>query len=111
MPDSGHLQELEADYANRHGFSRHKPALPLYTKEDAERALAQFRPVAFDEAKTIAGGASIRLRCAGHILGAAFVEFAWGSTKTVFSGDLGRFGDPVMPDPVAPSVPTICSSN
>jgi metallo-beta-lactamase family protein len=101
LPDSGHLQEQDAEFANRHGFSKHKPAMPLYGVADAERALTQFSSVAFEQERVVAGGARIRLRHAGHILGAAIVEVAWGGKCVVFSGDLGRYGDPILPDPAA----------
>jgi metallo-beta-lactamase family protein len=101
LPDSGHLQEKDAEFANRHRFSKHKPALPLYTENDARAALKHLAPIAFDESRTIPGGAAIRLRRAGHILGAATVQLDWGGLRVVFSGDLGRYDDPTMVDPVA----------
>ena len=101
LPDAGHLQEKDAEYANRHGFSKHKPALPLYTARDAEEALKQLTAVSFDKEKSIPGGGRIRLRHAGHILGAATVELQWADSTILFSGDLGRYDDPIMPSPVA----------
>jgi len=101
LPDSGHLQERDAEFANRHGFSKHKPALPLYTQDDAERALRQFAPLAFDEAHGVPGGATLRYRRMGHILGAASVEIGWADRTFVFSGDMGRYGDALMVDPVS----------
>ncbi len=104
LPDSGHLQEKDADYANRHGFSKHQPALPLYTQEDAERSLRQFRPLDFGSDHEILPGVTVRFRVAGHILGAASIELAHAGVRTVFSGDLGRFDSPTMPDPeIAPA--------
>ncbi|MBS0470640.1 MAG: MBL fold metallo-hydrolase [Proteobacteria bacterium] len=103
LPDAAHLQEKDADFANRHGFSRHKPALPLYTQADAARALEQLRTVAFGETLELPGGAAARFRRAGHILGAAMIDIAWGGTRIQFSGDLGRMGDPMMLDPEPPS--------
>jgi metallo-beta-lactamase family protein len=100
LPDSGHLQEKDAEYANRHGFSKHKPALPLYTEQDAVRALDRLEVVAFDTPQPMPGGATAHLRRAGHILGAASVQLDWGGRCIVFSGDLGRYGDPIMVDPV-----------
>jgi metallo-beta-lactamase family protein len=99
LPDSGFLQEKDAEYANRHGFSKHKPALPLYTQRDAERALDRFAPVGFGTDHALGGGAQFRLNYAGHILGASIVELSWQGAKIVFSGDLGRYDDPVMVDP------------
>ncbi len=97
--DSAHLQEKDAEYANRHGFSRHKPALPLYTIADAERALELFRPTPFHTRADLGGGAGLLFRRAGHILGAATAELKLEDRTIVFSGDLGRYDDPVMPDP------------
>jgi metallo-beta-lactamase family protein len=99
LTDSAHLQEQDADYANRRGFSKHKPALPLYTVRDAERALARLSPMPFDTDRQLVDGLRVRLRRAGHLLGAGIVECTWGGTKLVFSGDLGRYGDPMMVDP------------
>lgn len=101
LPDAGYLQEKDAEFANRHGFSKHKPALPLYTEEDARAALEQLTPIPFDQDRTLPGGGTIRLRRAGHILGAASVQLDWAGTTTVFSGDLGRYDDPLMVDPVS----------
>ena len=97
--DSGHLQEKDAEYANRGGFSKHKPALPLYGVHDAERAMQHFSVVDFHEQTTLPGGAQLILRRAGHILGAATAELRWGGQTMVFSGDLGRYDDAVMVDP------------
>lgn len=99
LRDSGFLQEKDAEYANRHGFSKHKPALPLYTLRDAEAALPHFSPVPFHQPHQVDGGPTIQLRHAGHILGASTIECDWNGTKIVFSGDLGRFDDAVMLDP------------
>jgi len=99
LPDSGHIQEKDADFANRHAFSKHKPALPLYTENDARNALTSIKPIAVGNAHAIEGGAAARLRRAGHILGAASIELAWAGATIVFSGDLGRFDDAVMRPP------------
>lgn len=101
LPDSGHLQEEEAAYANRRGFSKHKPALPLYTTEDAERSLARLTPVAFDQETVLAGSVTLRLRPAGHLLGGSLVELRHDDTTLLFSGDLGRLNDPIMVAPTA----------
>ena len=100
-PDSGYLQEKDAEFANRHGFSKHKPALPLYDEQDARKALEQLAPMPFDRDQRLADGALVRLRRAGHILGAASIELRWAGVTVVFSGDLGRYGDATMVDPVA----------
>lgn len=99
LPDSGFLQEKDAQFANRHGFSKHKPALPLYTAEDAKAALPRFSPIPFHEPHQLSGGPTVRLRRAGHILGAATIECDWAGQRIVFSGDLGRLDDPMMVDP------------
>lgn len=99
LPDAGHLQEKDADYANRHKFSKHKPALPLYTEEDAWTALDLLTPVPFDTEQALPGGARLRFRRMGHILGAASVQIDWGGTTVVFSGDIGRYDDATMVDP------------
>ncbi len=101
LPDAGHLQEKDAEYANRHGFSKHKPALPLYTFDDAVRMLERLEPIAFDQIQNIPGGATATLRRAGHILGAASVQLDWAGISAVFSGDLGRYDDAIMVDPVS----------
>ncbi len=97
--DSAKIQENDAEFANRHGFSKHKPALPLYGRRDAQRALEQLKPIAFGKSFDLGHGAHLTYRRAGHILGAATAEIRWEGTTTVFSGDLGRYGDPLMPDP------------
>ena len=99
LPDSGHLQEKDAEFANRHGFSKHHPALPLYTQDDAERVLAQLRPLEAGRPHPIAPGLTLHLRLAGHILGAASVELEHQGHRLVVSGDLGRYNSPTMPDP------------
>jgi metallo-beta-lactamase family protein len=102
LPDSGRLQEEEADFANRHGHSKHKPALPLYTEEDARTALKRFEALSFDQEHSPWPGWSWRLKRAGHILGAASVRVAWTGGSILFSGDLGRGDDMMMRPPEAP---------
>ncbi|NLY59108.1 MAG: MBL fold metallo-hydrolase [Gammaproteobacteria bacterium] len=97
--DSAWLQEKDAEFANRKGFSKHKPALPLYRVKDAERTLRHFRIAPWHKAVELPGGAQLRMRRAGHILGAATVQVDIGGKRVVFSGDLGRYGDSVMHDP------------
>jgi metallo-beta-lactamase family protein len=99
LRDSGKLQENDADNANRYGYSKHAPALPLYGLHEAEQALERFSDLPFGQPTSLPGGARLTLRRAGHILGAATAEVAWADTKVVFSGDLGRYGDPTMVDP------------
>src|SRR6266571_449045 len=99
LPDSGHLQEQDAEFANRHGFSKHKPALPLYTLKDALSALKQLKPIEFEQPLNLPGGAAAFFRRAGHILGAASIQLDWSGRTVVFSGDLGRYNDATMVDP------------
>lgn len=100
LTDSGRIQEEDAQYANRHKTSKHTPALPLYTEEDAERALRRFEPLAFEQAREVVPGMVATLRPAGHILGAASIELKVGGQTLLFSGDLGRPDDPIMRAPV-----------
>lgn len=102
LPDSGRLQEEEADFANRHGHSKHKPALPLYTQEEAGAALKRFETIPFDKEQSPWPGWSWRLKRAGHILGAASVHISWTGGSILFSGDLGRSDDLVMRPPESP---------
>ena len=99
LRDSAHLQEEEARYANKRGFSRHKPALPLYTLEDAEAALELFEGVDYDTPVDVTPGVSAQFHQAGHILGSAMIMLQHGGRRTLFSGDLGRPADPVMRPP------------
>jgi metallo-beta-lactamase family protein len=102
LPDSGHLQEEEANHANRHGYSRHNPALPLYTRHDAEAVLELLNPTPFEETTALGDSAGFSFHLAGHIPGAAMVSLRGRDTRLLFSGDLGRPGDPVLPPPAAP---------
>jgi metallo-beta-lactamase family protein len=102
--DSGHLQEEDARYANKKGFSKHHPALPLYTQDDARRVIPQIESVAFDASTEIGPGLTATLRAAGHIPGAAMIEIRIRSRGerekvVIFSGDLGRPDQPILPDP------------
>lgn len=99
LPDSGYLLEADARYANRRGFSKHNPALPLYTKADALRALRSLSPIKFNERIEVSDDCSIRFRHAGHILGAATIDMMADGTRIAFSGDIGRYSDPLMFDP------------
>ena len=102
LPDSGHLQEEDAEYANRKGFSKHHPALPLYTEHDAEISLERFRTVRFDQDVPLGKRAVARFSHAGHILGAASVRIEVDGRSVLFSGDLGRYDDLLMRDPAPP---------
>ena len=99
LPDSARLQEEQAAYANKRGFSKHRPALALYTTEEAEACLQQLRPVEYETDLDLGGGAIARFRQAGHILGAAGITLRDAGGTLHFTGDLGRFGDPLMLDP------------
>lgn len=96
--DSAHLQEEDARRANRYGYSRHEKALPLYTKADAHRALALLKPLAPGKAQRI-GSATLTLSPVGHLLGACAVHLAAGGESLLYSGDLGRSHDLLMPPP------------
>ncbi len=100
--DSAHLQEEEAEYANRHGFSKHHPALPLYNDADARHALKHFEAQAFDHTFEPIPGVRFTLKRAGHILGAASVHVQWKGGSLLCSGDLGRDDDLVMLPPDTP---------
>lgn len=112
LPDSAHLQEEEARYANEQRYSRHAPALPLYTTEDAHRALRQFESFTYDRPREILPGITLRFSRAGHILGSAVCTFELDASKerVVFSGDLGRYQAPILrdPEPVARATTLVC---
>lgn len=99
LPDSGMLQEEDAEFANRHGFSKHHPALPLYTKKDAEDSLKYFRPISFQESCSLGSNLHFSLLPAGHILGASFVRITDGKIVLLFTGDMGRAHDILMNPP------------
>lgn len=90
LPDSGYLHERDAEYANRHRTSKHKPALPLYTEAEGVAAISQFRATDYEEEVEVAPGIRVTFRQAGHILGASVVHVRGGGTDVLFSGDLGR---------------------
>lgn len=99
LPDSGRIQEEDAAYANRHHTSKHATALPLYTEDDARRAMEQLHRLPFDQCVDVVPDVTVTLRPAGHILGAASAELTAGQTTVLFSGDVGRPDDPVMRAP------------
>ena len=99
LPDAGYLQEEEARYANRASYTKHDPAKPLYTREDAEDALEQLRSVQFAEDFEPADGITCRLDRAGHILGAGWLALEAEGTRLAFSGDVGRPNDILMHPP------------
>ncbi|MEP7738872.1 MBL fold metallo-hydrolase [Nocardioides sp. 31GB23] len=102
LRDSAHLQEEDARLANSGGWSKHRPALPLYDGADVEATLPLLCPVDFDRDVEVGPGLCASWRPAGHILGSATVLVETGERRTLFSGDLGRPGHPVLVDPVAP---------
>jgi metallo-beta-lactamase family protein len=103
LPDAGRIQEEDAANANRHGFSKHAPALPLYTEADAFRAVSQLQPVGYDRPMPVASDVEAEFVNAGHLLGSAYARVRTGGMTILFGGDLGRFGRPVLPDPSAVS--------
>jgi metallo-beta-lactamase family protein len=103
LPDSGHLQEEDAAYHNRRRTSRHVPALPLYTAEDGMRAAARVSGIGYRERLPLADSVSLAFAQAGHILGSATIAVdvttVHGGRRIVFSGDVGRYDSPILPDP------------
>jgi metallo-beta-lactamase family protein len=103
LPDSAHLQEEDAEYANRKGYSKHHPALPLYTVDDAEKTLGMLRRLPYHAMSEILPGIAVYPRDAGHILGSSNLTVQLGEGKDVsrlvFSGDVGRYDQPILNDP------------
>ncbi len=103
LPDSARLQEEDADYRNRHKITKHAPALPLYTEEDARQALSLLQVVRNNgELVKIAKGITAEFRIAGHILGSSQVLVRTENSSILFSGDLGKYDQPIIPDPGVP---------
>jgi len=101
LPDSGFIQEKDAAQANRAGYTRHKPARPLYTRDDALACQPQFQAIPFHETVRLNEHSSLRFHHAGHIPGAAIVELNIGAKRIVFSGDLGPYQSATMPPPAS----------
>ena len=100
LRDSAFLQERDAAFLNKHKASKHHPALPLYDQQDAQRAMELFSTREFGTQFSVSeDGPTVTFRRAGHILGAATAEVLWQDRRVVFSGDLGRYDDPIMFDP------------
>jgi metallo-beta-lactamase family protein len=102
LPDAGRLQEEDARHANRGRYSRHTPALPLFTEADALNTLPLLQPCGFERPMPVAAGLVAEFISAGHLLGAAFVRLSRsdeGSRAVLFGGDLGRYERPVLCDP------------
>jgi metallo-beta-lactamase family protein len=97
LPDSGHLQEEDAAFANKRKSSKHSPALPLYTFEEARQCLSQFQPVQFDTDKQLRPDFSFKFVHAAHIVGSSMVEITLGldgqTKRLLFTGDIGRVRD------------------
>jgi metallo-beta-lactamase family protein len=102
LPDSGHLLEEDAQYANHHGFSRHHPALPLYDEADARQALGHLTEQALHTAFEPLPGVQARFSSAGHLLGAASLHIEWQGRSILFSGDIGRSDDLLLKPPEPP---------
>jgi metallo-beta-lactamase family protein len=103
LADAGRLQEEDAERANRKRYTRHTPALPLFTEQDAARAMTLLQPMGYDRPIPVVSGVTVEFLNAGHLLGSAFARVhIEDSNKTIlFGGDLGRYGRPVLPDPTA----------
>ena len=103
LPDAAHLQEEEARYARQKGYSKHSPALPLYTVEDAEQSLTLLRPLRVGQSVEVIKGVSLDFGRVGHILGAGSARLSFeinGQKRTLLdSGDLGRYDRPILKDP------------
>jgi metallo-beta-lactamase family protein len=99
LPDSGRIQEEDAENANRHGYTKHAPALPLYTEEDAFRAVSLLQPAGYERPLPVADGAEVEFINAGHLLGSSYARMRVDGHTILFGGDLGRFDRPVLPDP------------
>ncbi len=106
LPDSAHLQEEDAEHAAAHGYSKHSPPLPLYTMEETEAALKRFQEIPRSEPFTISPQFSVQPHDAGHILGSSSLELTitenGKSTVVLFSGDIGRYDQPILKDPEPP---------
>ncbi len=108
LPDSGHIQEEDAAFANRHGFSKHAPALPLYTRQDALDCLPLLKTIDFGQTFAPLPGWRATFSPAGHILGAASLLLEVAGRRILFSGDLGRPDDLIMNPPAnAPAANTV----
>lgn len=99
LPDSGHLHEEDARRANRYGYTKHHPALPLYTYEDGLQAMKLFEPVHFNQPQILFNDLEFELFPAGHIIGSSLVQLRHKDIKILFTGDLGRPHDTVMKPP------------
>jgi metallo-beta-lactamase family protein len=99
LTDAARLQEEDARDANRHSYTRHQPALPLYTTGDAELALTMLQPVGYERRVAVVPGLEVEFINAGHLLGSSYAKVHYDNETILFGGDLGRYGRPVLPDP------------
>lgn len=102
LPDAAHLQEEDARFANKRGFTKHSPALPLYTEADAAEALTRLRPQPFNKTVSVVDGIDVQFINAGHLLGSSYVfvrRHDMSGARILFGGDLGRYSRPILPDP------------
>jgi metallo-beta-lactamase family protein len=99
LQDSGRIQEEDAEQANKHHYSRHNPALPLYTENDALQTLPLLQPVGYERPLPVADGIEVDFLNAGHLLGSSYARIRTADRTILFGGDLGRFDRPVLPDP------------
>jgi metallo-beta-lactamase family protein len=99
LPDTAHLQEEEALYANKKGTSKHSPATPLYSQADAAQTLRQVRVIEARRPTPLRPQITVRPTCAGHILGSVALTFDVYGKRISFSGDVGRYNMPILPDP------------
>ena len=107
LPDSAHLQEEDAQYAAKKAYSSHKPPLPLYTVAEAQITLTQFRDIPSNDSFTISPQFSVLPHDAGRILVATWLELTITENGkqmlVVFSGDVGRYDQPILKDPESPT--------
>jgi len=101
LRDAARIQEEDARDANRHGYSKHEPALPLYTLVDAERTITQLQPVGFNRPVPVVPDVEVEFINAGHLLGSAYARVQTAGKTILFGGDLGRYSRPVLPDPTS----------
>jgi metallo-beta-lactamase family protein len=102
LPDAGRIQEEDAKQANKHGYTKHAPALPLFTEDDAFRALGLLAPVGYGRRVSVVPGVEVEFAPTGHLLGSASILMSFaanGGPRILFGGDLGRYARPVLPDP------------
>jgi metallo-beta-lactamase family protein len=102
LPDAAHIQEEDARFANQRGFSKHQPAIPLYTEEDAAEALSRLKPSPFKQKVKVLPGLEVEFINAGHLLGSSYVlatRAGKSGGRILFGGDLGRYSRPILPDP------------